>query len=120
MERFRKVNIGAGSPAELFGNQELLVPERNTGFLRDCVGRFREICFADQCSGRVYLKIHSGQVAWADPEGLAQAAADPDTRAGLDAVAPVALATCDFAPQQPQFLARVEQIKTVGRWGSSN
>jgi hypothetical protein len=120
VERFRKVNIGAGSPAELFGNQEFLVPERNTAFLRDCVGRFREICFADQCSGRVYLKIHSGQVAWADPDGLAQAAADPDTRAGLDAVAPAALATCDFAPPQPQFLAPVEQIKTVGRWGSSN
>jgi hypothetical protein len=120
VERFRKVSIGAGSPAELFANQELLVPERNTGFLKDCVGRFREICFADQCSGRVYLKIHSGQVAWVDPEGFAQAAADPDTRAGLDAVAPAALAGYDFAPLQPQFLARVEQIKTVGRWGSGD
>jgi hypothetical protein len=117
VERYRKVNIGATSAAELFGNQELLPPGRNTGFLRDCVGRFREICFAEQCSGRVYLKIHSGQVAWVDPEGLAQAASDPDTRAGLEAVAPVALAGTNAAPPQPLFLARIEQLRTIGRWG---
>jgi hypothetical protein len=117
VERYRKVNIGATTPAQLFGNQELLVAERNTAFLRDCVGKFREICFADQRSGRVYLKIVSGEIAWVDPEGLAQAAADPDTRAGLDAVAPAALAGPNAAPLQPLFLARIEQLKTVGRWG---
>jgi hypothetical protein len=120
VERYRKVNIGATSPAELFANQELLLPERNTTFLSDCVGRFREICFADQRSGRVYLKIVSGQVAWVDPEGLARAAADPDTRAGLDAVAPTALAGSNAAPIQPLFLARIEQLKSVGRWGSGD
>jgi len=117
VERYRKVNIGAASPAELFGNQELLLPERNTAFLRDCVDRFREICFADQRGGRIYLKILSGEVAWVDPEGLAQAAADPDTRAGIDAVAPAALAGPNSAPPQPLFLAHIEQIKTIGRWG---
>jgi hypothetical protein len=118
VERYRKVNIGATSAAELFGNQEILLAECNTAFLRDCVGRFREICFAEQSTGRVYLKIHSGQVAWVDPKGLAQAAADPDTRAGLDAVAPVALAGSNAAPPLPLFLAPIEQLKTVGRWGS--
>ena len=119
VERYRKVNIGASSAAELFANQELLAAERNTTFLRGCVGRFREICFADRSSGRVYLKIQSGQVAWVDPEGLAQAAVDPDTRAGLDAVAPAALAGSNAAPIQPLFLARIEQLKSVGRWGSA-
>jgi hypothetical protein len=118
VERYRKVNIGATSPAKLFGNQDLLLPERNTGFLRDCIGRFREICFADQRSGRIYLKIRSGQVEWVDPEGLAHASADPDTRAGLDAVAPAALTGANVAPVQPLFLARIEQLKTIGRWGS--
>jgi hypothetical protein len=118
VERYRKVNIGATAPAQLFGNQELLLPERNTGFLRDCVGRFREICFADQRSGRIYLKIRAGQVEWADPEALAYAAADPDTRAGLDAVAPAALAGSTAAATEPMFLARSEQLKTIGDWGS--
>jgi hypothetical protein len=118
VERYRKVNIGATASAELFAGQELLAPERNTAFLRDCVGRFREINFADQRTGRIYLKIIAGQVAWVDPESLAQAIADPDTRAGLDAVASVAPATSNASPPQPLFLARIEQRKTVGRWGS--
>ncbi len=118
VERYRKVAIGATSPAQLFGNQELLLPERNSSFLKDCVGRFREICFAEQGSGRIYLKILSGRIEWVDPEALAHAAADPDTRAGLEAVAPAALARSNSAPVQPQFLARIEQLKTVGRWGS--
>ena len=62
VERYRKVAIGATSPAQLFANQELLIPERNSSFLKDCVGRFREICFADQGSGRIYLKILSGRI----------------------------------------------------------
>src|SRR3984957_5241541 len=118
VERYRKVNIGATAPAQLFGNQELLVPERNTGFLRDCIGGFREICFADQRSGRIYLKMRAGQVDWVDPEGLRYAAADPDTRAGLEAIAPAALAGPNAAPTQSQFLARIEQLKTIGHWGS--
>jgi hypothetical protein len=52
-----------------------------------------------------------------DPEGLARATADPDTRAGLDAVAPAALTGSNAAPVQPLFLARIEQLKSVGRWG---
>jgi hypothetical protein len=118
VERYRKVNIGATASAELFADQELLAPERNTAFLRDCVGRFREINFADQRTGRIYLKILAGQVAWVDPESLAQAIADPDTRAGLDAVASVEPVTSNASPPQPLFLARIEQRKTVGRWGS--
>jgi hypothetical protein len=118
VERFRKVNIGATAPAELFGNQEFLAPERNTAFLKDCVNRFREINFAHQRSGRIYLKILSDKVAWVDPEPLAQAVADADSRAGLLAVASTAFDNSGSVLPQPTFLARVEHDKTVGRWGS--
>ena len=120
VERFRKVNINATAPSELFANQELLAPERNTGFLRDCVGRFRESNFADQRTGRIYLKILSGQVAWVDPEALAQAIADADVRASLQAVASAALEGASPAPRQPTYIARHEQRQTVGRWGRSD
>ncbi len=117
VERFRKVNINAAAPAELFTSPELLAPERNTTFLKDCIGRFRESNFADQRTGRIYLKILGGQVAWVDPEALAQAVADSDTRAGMQAVASAALEGASAAPREPTFLARHEQRHTVGRWG---
>jgi hypothetical protein len=79
IDRFRKVNIGARTPEALFGSQELLAAEGNTAFLRDCVVQFREINFADRRTGRIYLKLVSGQVAWADPAPLAEAVADADT-----------------------------------------
>ena len=118
VERFRKVNIDATTAAALFGNQELLAPERNTAFLKDCVSTFRECNFCHQRTGRIYLKVLSGKAAWVDPEALAEAVADADTRAGLRAVAPTALEKTIPAPPMPIFLARAEQLKTVGRWGS--
>ena len=126
IERFRKVNIGATSAAGLFARPDRLAPERNTEFLRDCVRIFRDCNFADQRSGRVYLKLSAGSITWACAAGLAQALADADTRAGLQAVAPdcigIAAAASSTpgsvaASAAPMFLARDEQIRTVGRWG---
>jgi len=117
IERFRKVNIDATNPAELFGNQALLAPESNAAFLRNCVDTFRECNFCNRHTGRIYLKLLAGQVAWVDPEALAEALADTDTRAGLQLVAPAALAATSSAPPAPVYLAAAEQLKTVGRWG---
>ncbi len=118
IERFRKVNLDAKSPAELFSNRELLAADRNTAFLRDCVSRFRECNFADRRTGRIYVKVLSGKLAWTDPDALAAAAADADTRAGLRAVLPAVYDASSPAPPEPTFLARTEQLKTVGRWGA--
>jgi hypothetical protein len=118
VERFRKVNINATAPAELFAQRELLAPERNTAFLRDCVGQFRETNFADQRTARIYLKMLAGNVAWVDREALAQAVADADTRAGLQAVAAAALEGASPVAPEPTYLARGEQRQTVGRWGN--
>jgi hypothetical protein len=119
IERFRKVNIDARNPAELFGDQALLAPERNTAFLRNCVDTFRECNFCHQRTGRIYLKLLAGQVAWVDPEALTEALADADTRAALQVVAPAALEATSSAPPAALFLAPAEQLKTVGRWGSA-
>jgi hypothetical protein len=118
IERYRKVNIDATAPAALFGDQQLLAPERNTAFLKDCVDTFRECNFCNQRTGRVYLKLLAGQVAWVDAEALAQAITNADTRAGLQAVAAAALGRASPAPPAPTYLARAEQLRTVGRWGS--
>ncbi len=120
IERFRRVEVDARAPDRLFRDPKLLAAEHNTGFLRACVGRFREIHFADQASGRIYLHVASGVADWADAQALEQAAADPDARAGLLAVAPNLFVRPIPAPDGPRVLAETAAngaIHTLGQWG---
>ena len=123
VERYRRVDINATGPEFLYGDANVLLPEHNTGFLRQCVDRFREINFAAQASGRIYVHLVDGKPAWVDREILAQAGAEPDTHAGLLAVAP---SIFDAALPQPDRPMHVQEmigdgsIPTLGRWGSAD
>ena len=122
VERYRRIDINATGPEFLYRDASLLLPEHNTGFLRQCVDRFREINFADQATGRIYVRLVDGKPLWVDRDVLAPAVADPDTRAGLLAVAP---ALFDAALPQPDRPAHLQQatgegrIPTLGRWGDA-
>jgi hypothetical protein len=119
IERFRKVNIDATSPAQLFPDQSLLAPDRNTGFLKQCVELFREVNFADQETGRVYVRIESGVPVWVDGEALQRALASAETRAGIAAVAPTAVERTNSPPDGPRYLAESKgsaKSATLGRW----
>jgi hypothetical protein len=120
VERYRRVNIDATAPEFLYSDKRLLAPENNTGFLRQCIDRFREINFADQATGRIYARIVSGSPVWADREALEQAASNLDTRAGLLATLPSVLDDAVAAPDRPMYLsdiAATETFHTLGRWG---
>ena len=122
VERYRRVNINATAPEFLYSERALLPPEHNTGFLRQCVERFRGINFADQATGRIYLRIECGKAVWADPEALAQAVSDPDTRTGLSNTVPAALDPALPCPDRPRHLTDAmgdRQLQTLGRWGIS-
>jgi hypothetical protein len=122
VERYRRVNIDATAPEFLYSDRALLAPERNTGFLRQCIERFRGINFADQATGRIYLRIESGKPVWADPEALAQAASDPDTRTGLSSTVPATFGPALPRPDRPRHLSDAmggRQFHTLGRWGTS-
>ena len=125
VERYRRVNINAAGPEFLYSDASLLFPEHNTGFLRQCVDRFREINFAEQATGRIYARLVDG----GKPAGgsiaacWAQAAAEPDTRAGLLAVAPSMLDAALPQPDRPvqlQERAGDGRIPTLGRWGGAD
>jgi hypothetical protein len=122
VERYRRVNINAAAPEFLYSERALLAPEHNTGFLRQCVERFRGINFVDQATGRIYLRIESGKAVWADPEALEQAVSDPDTRTGLSNTVPAALDPALACPDRARHLTDAmgdRQIHTLGRWGIS-
>lgn len=122
IERYRRVDLAATGPAELYRDKTLLAPESNTRFLTQCAAHFAEINFADQHTGRIYLRLRSSAPLWADHEALLQATAHADTRAGLLAVVPNLLDLALESSPEPQFLSEVSGAshgRTLGRWGPS-
>ena len=119
VERYRRVDIDATDAASLYPDPVLLEPALNAGFLRQCIDRFREVNFADQRSGRVYLRVREGTPAWVDREALACASANADTRAALAHTLPTAFDGSLPAIEQPVFIADIagdEAVATLGEW----
>jgi len=123
VERYRRVDINATAPEFLYSDRSLLLPEHNTGFLRQCLDRFREINVAAQATGRIYVRLVEGKPVWVDRGMLAQAGADPDTLAGLRAIARAIFDAELPQPDRPMYLQQMigdGRIPTLGRWGGAN
>src|SRR5712675_1062485 len=85
VDRFRKINIHAQKPADVYVDKEL-APERNVAFLRRCARLIPIINFADRATGRVYARLEHGQWTWRDEERISRLLADPDARAAIMAM----------------------------------
>jgi hypothetical protein len=123
IERFRKANIHATAPEFLFANVALLAPEQNLGFLRQCIGKFRDINFADQDTGRIYLSLQAGTAVWVDREALERAILNADARAALVAMAANVFERAVPMSATRRFLKNAgvdQQFPTLGRWGTGN
>ena len=120
IERYRQVNIDATSPAQLYPHPECLEAARNTRFLVQCAAQFEAVNFAERESGRVYLALRRGEAAAANAELLQRALLDPDSCAGIHAIAP----DIDRRPLPPVASteslldASFERAHTLGEWGS--
>ena len=122
IERFGRVNVDALTPASLYPDRRLLAPEHNLGFLRKCIEGFREVIFADQATGRVYLHVVSAVPTLVDREELAKALANPCVEASLRAIAPQALdgsvAPIDRAEYVLGSKTTTLAFPTIGQWGA--
>jgi hypothetical protein len=122
IERYGRVNVDAAGPEAFYADRRLLDPEHNTGFLRRCcLDGFREVNFADQRTGRIYLRIRSGRPVWRDASLLQSAIADPDTESAVKAVAPRALGGEVPETGTPQYLrgpGGTGAAPTLGQWGA--
>jgi hypothetical protein len=118
IERYRRVNINATAAEHLYADRGMLTPQKNLGFLSQCVERFRNVNFAEQDSGRIYLSIVAGRAVWADRELLERASLSADTCIALRAIAATALdlSSVDARPRYLQDIAASERIPTLGRW----
>ncbi len=117
--RYGRVDVDATSVDKLYPNPELLAPEHNMEFLKRCVRTFPDVRFATQRTGKVYLRIKSGVAVGIDATEFSAAILDPDTRAGIEAVAPAALRgevpVFDAALVLGQAPA-LGQVPTLGAW----
>ena len=120
VERYRRVNVDAS------GAGISLSPERSCS-LRNAIPDFsasastvftRSVC--RQATGRIYARLVDGKPVWVDRRSAGGASADPDTRAGLLAVAP---SIFDVGLPEPDRPAHLQEaiggggVQTLGRWG---
>jgi hypothetical protein len=117
VERYRRVNVNATRPQDLFPDAGALAAQHNSGFLRQCIERIPQVNFASRDSGRIWLRVEAGEAAWRDPDAFAQAVADADVAAALRAALPGAFAAGVPASGGPRSIVAAERIHTVGRWG---
>ncbi|MBI1205178.1 MAG: hypothetical protein GC182_21950 [Rhodopseudomonas sp.] len=115
IDRFRKINIHAHEANEVYDGDNL-APEANTDFLKRCARFIPTINFADYETGAIYARLHQGHWVWRDEQAFANAMHDPDSKAGLEAVAPKRCDGTDAAINQWIDLSP-EKVHTLGVWG---
>ena len=114
-----RLNVDAACEAALYADRSLLDAPHNTGFLRRCIDGFRHVNFANQATGRIYLRVESGVPVCVDGALLQAAIADPDTLSGIKAVAPGALRGEAAHMPSPQYLhCGTGSEITLGQWGA--
>lgn len=116
VDRYRKINIEARAPEEVYPDADAMAPENNTEFLRQCARAIPVLNFVDRETGLVYARMEQGSLRPADALALTRAIEDEETRAGLGALAPEAPIDPGTVPGPSQTLTPA-QAHTLGQWG---
>jgi hypothetical protein len=118
VERFRKINIRARGPEELYVETEL-APERNVDFLKRCARLLPIINFANYDTGGIYARLENGTWTWRDEQRFARMLDDPEVKAALGAL--TANRYKPVAARIPQRLSlEAEKLHTLGAWGEAS
>jgi len=119
IDRYRRVNISARLPEQIFNAAEL-EPEANLEFIKQCVNRVPEIVFADQKTAAAYARVEHGQLIWWDDHYLQQ---NQDSE-GLQEVLSLLgyqneQCPADRLENKVSIDVESEQQVTVGRWNDA-
>jgi hypothetical protein len=115
VERYKSIDVQATDAAHVYPDAAAMAPERNTGFLEECARRMAAINFVDRETGLVYARMEAGALRWADPVALAAAMQDPETRAGLLALAGASIEDGGIPPGAATKLDS-KGSHTLGQW----
>ncbi|WP_211252204.1 DEAD/DEAH box helicase family protein [Marinobacterium jannaschii] len=78
MERYRKINIRARSPQEVYPDAEKMAVSANLGFIRRCIREIPEVHFCDPISHECYLSFRDGAPNEQEPALLRKQLANPE------------------------------------------
>jgi len=117
IERYGRITVEAPDPQSIYPSRQLLAPEKSCGFLGRCLKEFRNVNFADQGTGRIYLHIEGGRVVWIDREPLHSACNDVDVMASVATVAAAALGAEARQVDAARYLNHQLVAPTLGEWG---
>ena len=111
--RFRKINIGAQTAADVYANMDLS-PQNNLDFLKRCVRWIPAINFADYETGQVYARLQRGKWVWRDQPRFDKALKDPEANAALLAIARNVYGSP--GAEQKRTDVATEKMHTIGAW----
>ena len=114
--RFRKINIGAQTAADVYAETDLS-PQNNLDFLKRCVRWIPAINFADYETGQVYARLQRGKCAWRDQPRFDKALEDPEANAALLAIARNVYGSP--GGEQKRTDVATEKMHTIGAWGKA-
>ncbi|HSA82503.1 MAG TPA: hypothetical protein VLE23_16930 [Geminicoccaceae bacterium] len=118
VDRYKKINVHAKSPEDVYADERIMAPGNNVEFLQECARSIRTINFVERESGVVYARMEEGKICWADPAALANAIEDAETRAGLAALSPGGMSPA-VAGSAAQRRLEPDQAQTVGQWAAT-
>ncbi len=114
IERYKKVDVEATSPDDVFDDAELDA-RKNTVFLTQCVIRMRRVEFADQKTGRIYGCMENGTWMWRDRAYVRDNITEADVLMGLNILSWNERPESDDEDPAPRFVDR-DRIRTLGNW----
>jgi hypothetical protein len=117
IERFRKINIHAQTPNQVYINGNL-APEHNLDFLKRCAHWIPIINFAHYETGQIYARLEHGRWVWRDEKQVANALNEPDTKAGLEAMAINNFRSATGTIVEQRNL-NMDKAHTLGVWGEA-
>jgi hypothetical protein len=116
VERFRKINVRAKTPEEIYLGSNM-TPECNVEFLKRCSRWIPIVNFADFNTGRIYGRLEHGKWIWRDEQMFSFALNNLNSRAGLKAIAPERHLESGIRVRLPDL--GLEKAYTIGAWGES-
>lgn len=118
VDRYKKVNIAATEPAEIFTKADLEA-KANTHFIVQCAKTVNTIIFADQQTAERYATLTAGELDWWDADYIEQHASTEGLLEVLEALGYTGKAS-PAAVAESNSLIDVEQERriTIGRWNN--
>jgi hypothetical protein len=118
IERFACINVAAAGPDSLWASGAAAKTGCHFDFLRGCIRQFRTVNIGDQATGRIYIRMEEGGVAWVDRGRLQASVAGEELRLILQTGIPEAFDNEVLQLEGGSLLDADALAPTLGQWGS--